>query len=177
MFVRRRTFNPKRQLYPAESLPARQEVLAASIDSLRYSGNPEHKRSPGDFGLHPPSSPRPGKTLCDRVNIHNRAQALTLLRAGLERGTFSVQERDGWPQNVWAVTENGEPLEAQLEGNGVYHGYPMAEADPFREKVLERWPTERAQKCISTSNGSLPFKGQRKSDEPRQRCKCVSVLR
>jgi hypothetical protein len=50
-----------------------------------------------------------------------------------------MQERDGWPQNVWAVTERGEPLEAQLEGQGVYHGYPMAEADPFREKILDRW--------------------------------------
>ena len=142
MFLRRRTFNPKRRLYPVDSLLTRQAVLSALTDSLRYSGNPEHKRNPGDFGLHPPSAPRPGKTLCDQVNIHNRAEALTLLRTGLERGTFSAQERDGWPQNVWAVTENGEPLEAQLEGNGVYHGYPMAEADPFREKVLERWPRE-----------------------------------
>jgi len=38
-----------------------------------------------------------------------------------------------------AVTEKGEPLEAQLEGRGVYHRYPMQEADPFREKVLKRW--------------------------------------
>jgi hypothetical protein len=85
--------------------------------------------------------PRPGKTFCDQVNIHNRAEALALLRTGLERGMFSAQDRDGWPQNVWAVTDTGEPLEAQLEGNGVYYGYPMAEADPFREKVLERWST------------------------------------
>lgn len=52
---------------------------------------------------------------------------------------FSAQERNGWPQNVWAVTDKGEPLEAQLEGDGIYHGYPMAEADPFRDKILERW--------------------------------------
>jgi len=77
--------------------------------------------------------------LCDQVEIYTRTEALTLLRSGLLRGTFSLQERDGWPQNVWAVTEKGEALEAQLEAQGVYHGYPMAEADPFREKVLERW--------------------------------------
>lgn len=48
-----------------------------------------------------------------------------LLREGLRRGVFSPQERNGWPQNVWAVTEKGEPLEAQRETDGVYHGYPM----------------------------------------------------
>jgi len=139
MFLRRRTFNPKRRLCPAEQLQVRQEALFAQVERVRYSGSPEHKRNPGDFGLSPPSAPRPGKTLCDEVEIQNRAEALELLRAGLQRGTFSAQERDGWPQNVWAVTEDGEALEAQLEGHGVYHGYPIAEADPFREKVLERW--------------------------------------
>ena len=91
MFLKRRTFNPKRRLYPEEGLRPRQQVLSLAIDGVRYSGNPEHKRNPGDFGLNPPSSPRAGKT-----------------------------------------------LEAQLEGNGVYHGYPMAEADPFQEKVFEQ---------------------------------------
>ena len=94
---------------------------------------------PGDFGLDPPSSPRPGKTLCDVVQIHTRVVALALLRTGLRKGMFSVQERGGWPQNVWAVTDDGEPLEAQLEGEGVYHGYPMPQEDPFRENVLARW--------------------------------------
>jgi len=142
MFLKRRTFNPKRRLYPVEALSTRQGSLSAQIENIRYGGNPEHKRNPGDFGLTPPSAPRAGKTLCDQVNVHTRAEALELLRAGLQRGTFSAQERDGWPQNVWAVTEDGEPLEAQLEGNGVYHGYPMADADPFRETVLERWSQE-----------------------------------
>jgi len=113
--------------------------MSKRIGNLRYSGSPEHKRNPGDFGLTPPSGPRPGKTLCDQVEIYSRAEALALLKAGVQHGTFSAQERDGWPQNVWAVTEKGEPLEAQLEGQGAYHGYPMPEADPFREKVLERW--------------------------------------
>ena len=137
--LKRRTFNPKRQLYPAEALSPKQEDLLARLNRVRYSGNPEHKRNPGDYGLNPPSAPRPGKTLCDQVEIYSRSEALALLREGLQRGTFSSQERDGWPQNVWAVTEKGEPLEAQLEANGVYHGYPMPEADPFREKVLDRW--------------------------------------
>ena len=139
MMLKRRTFNPKRRMYPAETLRARQQDLSAHMEKVRYSGNPEHKRNPGDYGLNPPSAPRPGKTLCDQVEIYSRSEALALLREGLRRGTFSLQARDGWPQNVWAVTERGEPLEAQHEAQGVYHGYPMPEADPFREKVLDRW--------------------------------------
>lgn len=141
MRLKRRTFNPKRRLCPKDQLQEKWESFSAKLDRLRYSGNPEHKRNPGDFGLDPPSGPRPGKTLCDQVEIYTRAEALHLLRTGLQRGTFSQQERDGWPQNVWAVTERGEALEAQHEGQGVYHGYPMPEADPFRENVMERWRT------------------------------------
>jgi len=137
MFVRRRKFNPKRRFCAADDLPSRQAAIRTN--ELTYNGNPEHKRNPGDFGLTPPSGPRPGKTLCDPVGINSRAQALELLKEGVRRGAFSEQERNGWPQNVWAVTDNGEPLEAQLEGSGAYHGYPMPEADPFREKVLELW--------------------------------------
>jgi hypothetical protein len=135
----RRTFNSKRRLCPAAEIASRQAALAARIGQLRYTGNPEHKRNPGDFGLNPPAGPRPNKSLCDEVRIFNRAEALELLQAGFQKGTFSAQERGGWPQNVWAVTENGEPLEAQLEGQGAYHGYPMPRSDPFREQVLERW--------------------------------------
>lgn len=67
--------------------------LLNRIEDLRYSGNPEHKRNPGDFGLTPPSGPRPGKTLCDQVEIYSRAEALALLKAGVRRG-ISAQERD-----------------------------------------------------------------------------------
>ena len=139
MKPRRGTFNPKRKLCPLDEVGVRHESLVPNLEKLRYGGNPEHKRNPGDFGLAPPSMPRPGKTLCDEVEIFTRTKALQLLHAGLDRGTFSVQERDGWPQNIWAFTEKGDPLEAQLEGVGVYHGYPMPEADPFREVVIERW--------------------------------------
>ena len=61
MFLKRRTFNPKRRLYPEEGLRPRQQILSLAIDGVRYSGNPEHKRNPGDFGLNPPSSPKGGK--------------------------------------------------------------------------------------------------------------------
>ncbi len=54
---------------------------------------------------------------------------------------ISVRKKGEWPQNVWAVTAEGIPLEAQLEnsGQGSYHGYPMPSSDPLAEKVLEQW--------------------------------------
>ena len=47
----------------------------------------------------------------------------------------------GYPQNVWSVSADGVPLEAQLENpaNGTYHGYPMPEDDAFREIVISKW--------------------------------------
>ena len=137
MVPKRRTFNPKRRICAEEDYLRWQEIVSAA--DIRYRGNPEHKRNPGDFGLTPPSAPRPAKTLCDEVGIFSRTEAQRLLQAGYEQGLCSVQNRNGWPQNIWAVTDEGEPLEAQLEGDGVYHGYPMPEADPFREEVLKRW--------------------------------------
>jgi hypothetical protein len=134
---RRKGFNTKRRL-SEHTRPGRLQALAATA---RYGGNPEHKRNPGDFGLIPPACPRPHKTLCDDAGIFSRDRAVELLKAGILRGLVSGQERNGWPQNVWAVTVDGQPLEAELEnpGQGVYHGYPMPEADPFRETVLARW--------------------------------------
>ncbi len=136
---RRKSFNPKRRICGEDEARARLQKFAAANLSPRYSGNPEHKRNPGDFGLEPPSSPRLGKSLCDAVKIYTRGEASELLTSAFLRGLFSIQEREGWPQNVWAVTVDGHPVEAQLEGAGIYHGYPMPAADPFRDEILARW--------------------------------------
>lgn len=134
---RRTAYNPKRQM--RGSLDSqRVEWLIARIS---YGGNPEHKRNPGDFGLTPPAIPRADKTLCDAVDIFSRNIALRYLHDGIRKGLVSVQTRGDFPQNIWAVTDSGIPLEAQLENSvlGAYHGYPMPETDPFREEVLQRW--------------------------------------
>ena len=135
----RASFNPKRTLDDEAALTSAQRESWA--ESARYTGNPEHKRNPGDFGLTPPSAARLGKTLCDDANILAKAEALALLRTGLRAGLVSRQQRNGWPQNVWARTENGDLVEAQLEGDGAYHGYPMPQNDPFREILLRRLET------------------------------------
>lgn len=116
-------------------------ALAASAKSVRYVGNPDHKRNPGDFGLSPPNRPRLGKTLCDTAGIFSRKEAQRLLREGIQRGVVSAEYEDGgWPRLVWAVRD-GMVLEARLDNveQGTYHGYPLESDDPFVPKVLERW--------------------------------------
>jgi len=134
----RTSYNPKRKLVAAR--PA-QEELVAMAEQVHYSGNPEHKRNPGDFALTPPSAPRADKTLCDLAGIRSKSQALSLLRAGVLKGLISDQKRGAFPQNIWSVTDDGIPLEAQLDNQeaGTYHGYPLPEADDFREIVLQAW--------------------------------------
>ncbi len=137
MFGKRKTFSPKRLI----AVDPGAENLTRWRHEVNYGGNSEHKRNPGDFDLTPPSNPRPDKTLCDGAGIFSRAEALRYLREGIRRGLVSVQVRSGFPQNVWAVTDDGIALEAQLEnpGNGTYHGYPMPTNDWFRPKVIEQW--------------------------------------
>lgn len=130
------------------SKPNKRFASEVSEDQLKqwrrkvsYGGNAEHKRDPGDFKLAPPYGPRRGKTLCDGVNIFKRTEALKLLREGIRRGLVSEQTRNGFPKNIWAVAEDGTPLEATLDNEmaGSYHGYPMWTEDEFGKKVAEKW--------------------------------------
>lgn len=134
-------FNSKRRIAAPGSVAAsRLSCLSAAV---RYSGNPEHKRSPGDFDLSPPASPRRGKTLCDVANIDRRADAEKLLRRGLEVGAVSVRGEDGWPergwpQQVWSI-DSDFVFEAQRDATGSYHGYPLPRNDPHATAVREWW--------------------------------------
>ena len=133
----RSTFNPKRKIRVAAS----DDDLANLAERVKYTGSPYHKRNPGDFGLTPPSQPRQDKILCDITGITTVRESLRLLRRGVSKGLISEQTRGGFPQNIWAVTEDGIPLEAQLENRekGTYHGYPMPASDRFRDQVLKHW--------------------------------------
>ncbi|WAC72674.1 hypothetical protein OU995_24590 [Roseateles sp. SL47] len=134
-------FNPKRRLLAPEQAQTRAKELQDLADRARYGGNPEHKKNPGDFGLTPPSDPRQGKSLCDVAKVFKRAEAEALLRNGLRRGLVSDRMDGEWPKNVWSVTSDGIPMEAQIENPvlGIYHGYPMPETDPLTQEVLDRW--------------------------------------
>jgi hypothetical protein len=136
--VKKRTkFNPKRAI----DVDCSKALLDLLLKRVKYGGNPEHKRNPQDFGLTPPSNPRPDKSLCDTIGSVTKGDAVNLLRKGVEHGLVSKRCRGKYPQNIWSVTEDGLPVESQLENseNGTYHGYPMPESDPFRKTVLEHW--------------------------------------
>lgn len=73
--------------------------------------------------------------------MFTRKEAQRLLRHGIEKGLVSEQTRNGWPQNIWSVAQNGTALEAMLDNQteGTYHGYPMLSDDPLAATVLELW--------------------------------------
>jgi hypothetical protein len=77
---RRKGYNPKRWIAPAEQWP--EEKRKAIAGSVGYGGNPEHKSRPGDYSLVPPANPRPGKTLCDVVGEFPIASAFKSGAAG-----------------------------------------------------------------------------------------------
>ena len=52
---------------------------------------------------------------------------------------ISVARNNGWPKQVWAVTDDGIPMEAQRDGNDSYHGYAMPQDDPMADIVKRRW--------------------------------------
>ena len=137
---RRRTANPKRKIRDRPKSDAQITALELLASKVTYTGNPAHKRNPGNFDLSPPSQPREGKTLCDGTGVTKSSVAETLLKEGLRRGLISAQERNGWPKNIWAVHEN-TPMEAMLENaeTGTYHGYPLQCDDPLCRQVIERW--------------------------------------
>lgn len=138
--MRRTRFNPKWRM--RQSKPPDEE-LQLLVNSVKYAGNPEHKRNPGDFRLTPPVQPRADKSLCDDARVFTLREATELLREGVQRGLISEQVSgpNRYPQNIWVVTRDGIPLEAQLENSemGTYHGYPIPDTDPFQEEVLRRW--------------------------------------
>lgn len=134
---KRRKFNHKRRLHKGLDT-ARANSIA---DSIVYKGSPLHKRIPGDFGLTPPSSPRPGKTLCDGVEIFQVQIANQLLQNGAKKGMVSEDAEQGFPRYVWSVTDNEDVLEARCDDviQGTYHGYPLENNDPMATIVKKRW--------------------------------------
>ncbi len=134
---RRRKFNPKRRLHKGID----KERAAWLADAITYRGSPLHKKVPGDFGLTPPSAPRPGKTLCDGVEIFQIKVANKYLRKGVLKGLVSNDADQGLPRYIWSVTENEFVLEARCDDfeNGTYHGYPLEHNDPMVTILIKRW--------------------------------------
>ncbi len=130
--TRRRIRDPKLSSEEQETLLAR----------ATYEGSPLHKRKPGDFGLTPPTDPRPDKTLCDEAGVFKIAEATRLLQQGIKHGLVSeATHSDGFPKEIWVVDDKGRVFEAMYGGSekGAYHGYPIRQNDPLFEKVSRVW--------------------------------------
>ena len=76
-----RFFNKKRMIREEPD----DMLISRLITSIDYAGSPYHKRNPGDFGLTPPSQPRPDKSLCDEANIFSAGIAKELLIEGVKK--------------------------------------------------------------------------------------------
>lgn len=111
-------------------------------NNVVYEGSPYHKRSPGDFGLIPPASPRPDKTLCDEAGIEYRSTAIELLARAIDGGLVSDgTEPNSFPKQLWVVDDQGRVFEAMYGGSraGCYHGYPIRRTDPLFKQVSAAW--------------------------------------
>lgn len=128
--------NPKRKL---SDLPISEDERTRLKTKVSYVGSPYHKRNPGDFGLKPPSAPRPDKTECDSAGITTKAAADALLEQGINAGLISPYEPPELPRYIWAVANDNTVVEARLdnETSGTYHGYPLSKDDPWSRHILE----------------------------------------
>ena len=134
--VARQGNNPKRRIVAANSIA--DHALGALAAHLVYVGSANHKRHPGDYGFHPPSNPRPWKSVCDAQRPLLLAEARVLLFAGILKGMISSPNPEGVPKYVWSVDAKGVPYESKI-GNGGYHGYPLYPDDDMSTVVLREW--------------------------------------
>jgi hypothetical protein len=106
-----------------------------------YEGSPFHKKEPNNFGLTPPTYPRPDKTLCDEAGITDKAIAFALFARALEVGLVSRAWKDGFPKQIWVVDDGNQVFEVIYGGSttGRYHGYPVRLRDPLFEQVRAAW--------------------------------------
>jgi hypothetical protein len=133
------SFSQKRK-FETDLDQAGRESLAAKVT---YLGNAKHKSNPGNYNLTPPAAydVRADAGHCDITQIFDRDMADKLLKTAIKKGLISKQTRGGYPQNVWAVTDQNIVVQANLDnqGQGTYHGYPLLPTDPFVQSIKSRW--------------------------------------
>ena len=118
-----------------------QAELAGFVGTAGYDGRSYHKSKPADYGLEPPASPRPTKSLCDDKRTIHLAEARGLLESAILLGMVSAESnRNVLPKYAWAVDEEGEVYEAKLGGDRrQYHGYRLSRDDKAHKWILKEW--------------------------------------
>lgn len=136
--MKRQSKDPKRCIAHVKALDASQQEFLLS--SARYVGSALHKRTPSDYGFHPPTNPRPHKSLCDDLRPIPCVEAKALFAAGISKNMVSTYQEGDFPKYVWSVDDHGEVYEAKI-GNDGYHGYRLdrASENAMRSLVLCEW--------------------------------------
>lgn len=131
--------NPKRRIAPAGAIG--RAYLEQLLGRISYTGSPHHKRIPADYGFHPPTSPRPDKSLCDANGYVRLEEATALFREAIDRGMISTYRIGDHPKYVWAVDDDERVFEAKLEkGHNTYHGYELGkDENTMRKLVIDEW--------------------------------------
>ena len=141
---RRSANNPERRIADADQLDL--DFLNWLIDNAEYTGSAHHKRISADYGLDPPTAPRPDKSLCDGKDVVLIKEAIGLFRNGIAQGMVSAPgDGDGdwrrFPKYVWSVSADRRVFEAvHSKRTNNYHGYELTEDDDvMRREVIYRW--------------------------------------
>ena len=80
--------NPKRRIaLRGYFTPPELDGFAARA---RYERSAPHKTRPADYGFHPPTNPRPSKSVCDDIRTIPLEEAREIFRACLELGMVSA---------------------------------------------------------------------------------------
>lgn len=139
----KRKFNNKYRVLATPDFICRKRELEELAEKAIYTGNPKHKKNPGDFGLTPPADPRPNVSLCDNAGIFARSAAQELLRQAFLKGLVDRRWAQGeWPRVVWMV-HNDIVLQAMYGMQGQYHGFPLDGAEPICEDVKKAWESRK----------------------------------
>jgi hypothetical protein len=121
-----------------------EEEKLVLLERACYEGSPLHKRNPGDFGLTPPASPRPDKTLCDIAEVLTLQKAKHLLESAIKKGVASEsRQAQHFPTSLWVV-DGEHVLEARYGGSrlGYYHGFPIPKDQALYELIRQWWSQE-----------------------------------
>lgn len=98
MKLRNGRFNPKRKLQD-QLLP---EKCACLAQTVKYTGNPEHKRNPGDFGLTPPADAKPYKTHSVwHAHLGRAAAGDYLTSSGIASGDLHTTQYRHFTPRTW----------------------------------------------------------------------------
>jgi hypothetical protein len=147
-----RKFNLKAEmrLISKKEFAAQKQQWIEKGAAATYEGSNYHKRYPEAWSLTRPNPPRPYTSKCEDLLLIQRhsgpdpellIEIHKLIVEAFQKGTISAGIERGWPSCFWAVTSDGQIVEAHrgTRGAGKYHGYPFKSTKDFESEIRKRW--------------------------------------